>query len=157
MSPGRYTMKPPVLSLSLLRQVLAFAGVGVIGFGVDASVLYIGIAVGLGLNIGRLVSYLCAVTATWALNRRFTFADSSEQASFSQWFRFGLSQLSGATVNLGAYYILVHNSTVAAAHPIIAVAIGSLLGMTLNFLVARYYVFRTRSRGDTLSRARRLT
>jgi hypothetical protein len=29
--------------------------------------------------------------------------------------------------------------------------------MTLNFLVARYYVFRTRSRGDTLSRARRLT
>jgi len=133
-------------ALSLLRQMSAFAAVGVVGFGVDASVLYAGLAVGLGLNLGRVVSYLCAVTTTWALNRRFTFSDRSTRGLFSQWGRFAVSQLSGAAVNLGAYYLLVHNSAVAAAHPVIGVAVGSLLGLTLNYAVARVFVFRAPGR-----------
>jgi len=44
-----------------IRRFLTFAIVGVIGFVVDASVLYLGIFLGLGLRWGRVFSYLAAV------------------------------------------------------------------------------------------------
>ena len=64
-----------------LRRFLTFALVGVVGFVVDASVLYMGIYMGLGLRLGRVFSYLAAVTTTWALNRIFTFKAPSHRGS----------------------------------------------------------------------------
>lgn len=124
-----------------LRQFLKFALVGVIGFGVDASVLYLGIAVGLGLSLGRVVSYVAAVTATWALNRAFTFKTRSQRGLLAEWAHFSVSQLGGAAANLGVYFLLIHSSAVVAAHPVLGVAAGSLSGLTINYVVARVFVF----------------
>lgn len=124
-----------------LRQFVSFALVGVLGFGVDASVLYAGLKLGLGLDSGRVVSYLAAVTATWALNRRFTFG-ASRRHPLIEWARFAATQLSGAVVNLGTYFALVSVSGLVDRFPILGVAAGSLAGLTLNFTVARLYVFR---------------
>ncbi len=46
-----------------IRRFLTFAIVGVIGFVVDAAVLYLGIFMGLGLRWGRVFSYLPATSA----------------------------------------------------------------------------------------------
>jgi putative flippase GtrA len=52
-----------------------------------------------------------------------------------------VSQLSGATINLGVYASLVHMSRYCADRPVIGVAAGSLAGLMVNFLVARRFVF----------------
>ena len=59
------------------RQMLSFGFIGVIGFLVDAGVLYGALLCGLGLYAGRAVSYMAAVTVTWRLNRSYTFERAS--------------------------------------------------------------------------------
>jgi putative flippase GtrA len=123
------------------QQLLSFTIVGAAGFLVDAGTLCSVLRTGVGLYFGRVVSYLCAVTFTWAMNRRFTFKRRAGLTSFAEWRRFTLSQLAGASVNLGSYATLVHFSRFCAAHPVVAVGAGSLGGLLVNFLVARRYVF----------------
>jgi putative flippase GtrA len=139
--------------MSVWRQFLSFGMVGVIGFLIDAGVLYLAIAFGLGLYLGRALSYLVAVTATWILNRRYTFRQSASNAGlWRQWARFGISQLSGATVNLGSYALLVHWVPLVARHPVLGVAAGSLSGLVVNFSVARMYVFSHRRQPPSAAR-----
>jgi putative flippase GtrA len=128
-----------------IRQVLSFGLVGGIGFLVDASVLVATLHFGFGLYFGRVVSFLVAVTATWILNRRYTFRVKGKPKLIYEWWRYTISQLAGASVNLGVYYLLVLNSIEIVAHPTLGVAAGSLSGMIVNFLLARKYVFATRA------------
>src|SRR6476469_6404288 len=59
--------------LRVAVELLRFGIVGVAGFVVDAAVLTAAIALGLGPWLGRVLSYLAAATATFALNRAWTF------------------------------------------------------------------------------------
>jgi putative flippase GtrA len=138
------------MSAESRRQLLSFAMVGVAGFLVDSGVLLAAVRAGLGPYLGRLLSYLAAVTTTWMLNRRFTFADSARPANhgglWGEWARFTVSQLSGATVNLGSYALLVYAVGAVARHPVIGVAVGSVAGLFTNFAAARRFVFRSPAR-----------
>jgi putative flippase GtrA len=122
--------------------ILKFALVGVVGFVVDAATLYVMAEVGVGIRLGRVVSYLFAVTTTWALNRRYTFRGPSGYSLLGEWARFCTSQLAGAAVNLGVYYLLIRIDFVAN-HPVIGVAAGSLSGLLINFTLAKVAVFRS--------------
>ena len=124
-----------------VAEIFSFAVIGAVGFVVDTSVLYAALYLGLGLYAGRVVSYLAAVTFTWALNRRYTFKQRATASRFRQWRRFAVSQLSGAIINLGVYASLVRMSPYCADHPVIGVAVGSLMGLIVNYLAARRYVF----------------
>ncbi len=128
----------------VLRQFITFGIVGAAGFLVDAGVLQCALILGLGLYAGRIVSYLAAATATWILNRRYTFKGSSGGGAFSEWARFVVSQLSGAAVNLSVYGVLVYFSPLAAKWPVIGVAAGSMAGLLINFIAARAYAFKHR-------------
>ncbi len=130
--------------LVLIRQLLAFGVVGVIGFSIDAGTLYLARWLGAGLILGRIVSYLTAATSTWALNRRFTFTSREPQDPWREWALFMVSQLAGAAFNLGLYAWLVTTNGLIAAQPIMGVAAGSLAGMMVNFFVAKKFVFRER-------------
>lgn len=124
------------------REFLRFVMVGAAGFFVDAGALMVATtALGLGLYSGRVVSYLCAATFTWILNRRFTFAKTDEVAII-QWLRFLGANALGGAVNYGVYAALVTFSAVAAATPVLGVAAGSAAGLIFNFLVSKYWVFR---------------
>jgi putative flippase GtrA len=133
--------RPPITET---RRIVSFAAVGVAGFVVDAGTLYLGVALGAGLRLGRVFSYLAAMTTTWALNRRLTFADRTSPGLLAEWLRYGVSQLGGAAVNLGIYYALIAGSALVARHPVLGVAAGSLAGLAVNYLVARLLVFRHR-------------
>jgi putative flippase GtrA len=124
-----------------VAEIFSFTVIGAAGFVVDTSVLYAALYLGLGLYAGRGVSYLAAVTFTWALNSRYTFEQRATASRFRQWRRFAVSQLSGAVVNLGVYASLVQMSRYCADHPVIGVAVGSLMGLMANYLAARRYVF----------------
>ncbi|MET3498045.1 GtrA family protein [Variovorax boronicumulans] len=130
--------------MKLGREFLSFAAVGAAGFVVDVAVLYL-LAPLLGWYGARVVSFLAAATATWALNRRYTFADrrASDASVLREYLGYLVTMLGGAVVNYGAYVLVLHWASGAWA-PAAGVALGSCAGLVVNFLSARYLVFRAK-------------
>ena len=90
------------------REFLYFAAVGVIGFVVDLGVLYL-VAPFLGWYGARVVSFIAAATATWALNRRYTFtARRSGSSLVREYAHYLLTMLAGAMVNYTVYMLTLH-------------------------------------------------
>lgn len=136
---------PPATAarLPLAAQMLRFGVVGTIGFLVDTATVYAAhFLAGLDLYSAGALAYLTAATSTWALNRHFTFPEARTQPAGPQWFRFIVTQTVGFALNRGTYAVLIATLAAARAEPVIAVAAGSLAGMTVNFLAARFLVFR---------------
>ncbi len=128
--------------LRLLQEMLRFGVVGGAGFVVDAGVLLAMLALGMGPYGGRVVSYLAAASATYALNRAWTFADRPKsQNPLRQWALFVLLNLLGFACNYGTYAALLTWVPLVAAWPVLGVAAGALAGMTGNFLLSRRFVF----------------
>jgi len=127
------------------REILRFAIAGAIGFLVDASVLYGMLALGAGYFAGRAVSFLAAVWSTWQFNRRFTFVSSSDKSIWAEWWQYLFAMLGGGVVNYAAYSAAIVTLPKNALLPLIAVATGSLAGMTVNFVSAKLWVFKARA------------
>ena len=126
------------------RELVRFVIAGVFGFVVDAGVLYIALAAGLGYFAGRAVSFLCAVWATWQINRRYTFTSNQEDSAWAEWWRYLAAMSAGGFVNYGAYSATVLTLKGLPFLPIVAVAAGSLAGMVVNFATAKLWVFKQR-------------
>jgi len=127
----------------MLSQLFRFGVVGTAGFAVDALVLTAGIAAGLGPWLGRIVSFLAAASATFALNRAWTFRDRQSAAPVgTQWARFVALNLGGFALNYATYAALIGAAPLVAAQPVLGVAAGSIVGMGANFFLSRRYVFR---------------
>ncbi len=126
--------------LNLARQLISFGGIGTLGFIIDAAV-FTGANLFLqNLYLSRLVSYLAAASSNWILNRKFTFK-ASDRSPVQEWGRFLLLQTAGGAVNYGVYALLVTAYPFFASHPIAAIAVGSVAGMGVNFLTAKFFVF----------------
>jgi putative flippase GtrA len=124
-------------------EFLRFALVGAAGFAVDAATLTLALAMGASVYTGRGFSYLSAATFTWAVNRSWTFPDS-EEFFLRQWMKFMLANAMGGLINYGVYVALIAGSPrVFAAHPVLAVAAGSIAGLFVNFTLSKRFVFRS--------------
>jgi putative flippase GtrA len=130
---------------TLIGQALRFGVVGVIGFAVDTATVY-GLHFGAGADLytAGAAAYVVAATTTWALNRAWTFRGAARERPVRQWALFLAVQLIGFALNRGTYAALVTFVPLAALHPVIAVAAGSVAGMGVNFITARSVVFRAR-------------
>lgn len=127
--------------MRLGKEFLWFTAVGAIGFVVDLGALYL-VAPYLGWYGGRVVSFIAAATATWLLNRRFTFrARQSGTSVGREYARYLLTMLGGTLVNYAAYALTLH-WVGGAWGPALGVAVGSCAGLVVNFLSARHFVFR---------------
>ncbi|HYF07269.1 MAG TPA: GtrA family protein [Acetobacteraceae bacterium] len=127
-------------------QFFRFGVVGTAGFIVDTGVLYAMLALGAGPYLGRVPAYLAAATTTWALNRAWTFQARSSGPVGRQWVLFVAVNLIGFALNYGTYAACIAFWPLAAAHPVIAVAAGSIAGLFSNFTLSRALVF-TPARG----------
>jgi putative flippase GtrA len=124
------------------REFLFFAAAGVTGLGVDVGVLYLA-APWLGWYLARVLSFVAAATATWALNRRYTFAARHSGVSrLCEYLGYLLTMLGGAVVNYGVYVLVLH-ALAGPWVPAAGVALGSVAGLALNFLSARYLIFKS--------------
>jgi putative flippase GtrA len=123
---------------------MRFAVVGTAAFVVDTTVLYVALWAGLGLYSGRAVSYVVAATFTWYGNRSITFATHAHgmTAVAAEWVRFLLTNLVGGAVNYAVYAALVSQSEFVRAYPVLAVAAGSIAGLSVNFTLSKLLVFR---------------
>lgn len=122
-------------------QILRFAAVGTIGFVADTIVL-LGLVKGLDIPPlpGRIVSFVCAASVTYWLNRRFTFQRSA--VSPTQWLRYVLTTGVGALINIGAFHAWVSTAGTDSTQLVLGSAIGSLLALFFNYFVSRTLVFR---------------
>jgi putative flippase GtrA len=125
-------------------RFLKFSGVGVIAFLVDVEVFQAAMFLtGLSPYAARLISFVVASSAAWWLNRTFTFRDADNVRADLQWARFFAANLVGGAVNYAVFALMIATLAVAATHPVLALAVGSLCGVSFNFTAYRRYVFRT--------------
>ena len=124
-------------------QLFRFGVVGTLGFIIDTAVLYIALyQFGTGYYLGRLISYLCASTITWYLHRIFTFRVSHTKGGLRELLNFQIMNSIGGGANYLVYALLIANYDTCRAHPIIAVAIGALTGLFINYYLSKKVVFR---------------
>ncbi|MGB7755128.1 MAG: GtrA family protein [Salinisphaera sp.] len=137
-----------IIETRALRRWLSFGAAGMVAFGVDMGVL--GVLVhGLGMVAlrARLISIPMAASTAWMINRRFTFVSGDDRARWHQWLRYLAVNTINVSVNYGGYVGLVSATAIGAAHPLISVVPGALLGLWGNYLLAGRWVFRDPSVG----------
>jgi putative flippase GtrA len=124
-------------------QIIMFALVGALGFLVDSGVLYIGLYVfDLGYYLGRLASYLTAATVAWHFHRVYTFKVQNNSNKKRQLFSFIVLNSVGGTANYLIYAFLVAGYEAFRRDPVLAVAVGALVGMFINYYLSKRIVFR---------------
>ena len=125
-------------------QFLRFGLVGVAGYAVDASVLTALVELlAIDPYSARVVSFLCAATTTWGLNRRFTFARNPVRRPAGEWLGFLAVSLGGAAINYGTYVLALQFWALAFEFPALGAACGALAGFLFNFPESKHLVFRT--------------
>lgn len=124
-----------------MKDVVAFAAAGAVGFAVDAGVL-LAVAPFAGPHFGRLLSFCAAVLTTWLANRRFALGGRTGR--YPLWLEFtrylGVC-IGGGLVNLACYSALVLGFDLKGIWLVAAVAAGSLAGMAVNFTLSKRHVF----------------
>lgn len=120
---------------------LRFLVVGSIGFVVDGGILLLleGLA-GWPPLAARLLSFPIAATATWLLNRTWTFKEGRALPPRRQYTLYLLIQLAGGALNFSAFVALIQ-IPVFRAWPIAALAIASVAAMSVTYILSRRIVF----------------
>lgn len=137
------------MRLNSLPRFLRFAIVGCAGYGVDVLALYVAIyVVGTGPYLGRVFSYFCASSSTWYMNRLITFADVRSDRFALEWLKFVLLNCAGGAVNYVTYATYLRLGGLSAFTPAVGVALGSLSGLGVNYILSRKLVFRERNAQD---------
>jgi putative flippase GtrA len=127
-----------------LGRTFIFALAGTVGFLVDSGVLQLLAGVlHMQVHLARVVSFLIAMTATWQINRRFTFREGRQsQTLVGEWLRYFASSLLGGATNYAAFAISIAVSPFIRSHLVLGVAIGSLVGMVTNYVLYSRFVFK---------------
>jgi len=125
-------------------RFLKFSGIGIVSFLIDVVVFQATVSLaGASPYAARVVSFFVATTAAWWLNRTFTFHDAENVRPDLQWARFFAANLVGGAVNYAVFALMIATIPITAAYPVLALAAGSLSGVSFNFTAYRCYVFRT--------------
>lgn len=145
------------MNSAAFKTFLCFCLVGVAGLLVDLSVLYAAAPV-LGWYLARILSFIAAATATWWLNRNYTFTVKPKPKSkpkfkinlppieyknsiLHEYFSYLASMTLGGSVNYATYIAAIYLISLPLA-PVIGVALGSCTGLVFNFFMAKHFIFR---------------
>jgi putative flippase GtrA len=122
-----------------MHRLSRFALVGGIGFIVDAGALALLLrTTPLGPLAARILSIGLALTATWMLNRTFTFQPSGRGLA-REGVRYGGVGIATSLINYLVYSAVL--LAVPATPPLLALAVASLAAMALSFLGYARLVF----------------
>lgn len=123
-----------------------FGIIGTFAFFVDyIVVLFLSSYMGISPYISRLISFTIAATTTWILNTIFTFRDSEKRLTIARWFQYMATMLCGALVNYAMFTIVLNiarNRLADSVLFLIAVALGSVAGLVVNYASCRFWLFR---------------
>ncbi len=124
-----------------LSQFSRFSAVGAFGFVLDGGLLYLLLQWQFDPFLGRGISFPIAVTATWYLHRTWTFSIGRVAASRHEYKRYMLVQIFAAVANYAIYALLLQFVEHTPVNALIALAIGAVVGLVINFFGARSWAF----------------
>lgn len=127
--------------MKTLYQIARFALVGCVGFVIDGGLLLLLVAKGIDPLFARVFSFPIAVLATWWLNRIWTFSHAAKEKPRRQFNRYFGLQLVGALTNFLVYVVALSFMTVSPTNIFLAFAAGSFVGMIVNYLGSRKFIF----------------
>lgn len=127
----------------MVKQALSFWLIGLLGFAVDAVILYFfRIAFDTDLFVARLISLSTAMTVSWYLNRKLTFAGRSNRGAASEWLYYLMVNSIGAVINYSLFMWLAMSHDYFATYLMIPLAIASGIAAVINFMLSKYVIFR---------------
>jgi len=122
-----------------MKRIASFIFAGGVGFFADAAALWLLLDVTpLGPFVARILSIGFALCVTWSINRRLTFQPSSRGIA-REGARYGGVGIATSIVNYLVYSAIL--LALPAAPPLAALAVASLVAMTLSFLGYSRLVF----------------
>ncbi|WP_159946048.1 GtrA family protein [Rhizobium sp. 18065] len=123
-----------------MKKFIRFAIVGATGFVVDAGTLWLLLSfTPLGPLSARVIAIALAMTATWLLNRSFTFG-ASKRSVVVEGFRYGVIAVITSLVNYGIYAGLLIMAPLLS--PYAALVFASIAAMLFSFFGYSRFVFR---------------
>ena len=123
-------------------QIVRFLITGSIGFAVDAGCLVALVSLGTDPYAARVLSFLLAITVTWAIHRNWTFPTRNRAQSLAvETTRYALTQGTGAVINYCVFALVLAVLGADVVNALLAVACGSLVATVFNYLVIRRFVF----------------
>ncbi|MFC7290831.1 GtrA family protein [Hirschia litorea] len=129
----------------LLPKFIGFGLVGAAGFVVDLTALTFALAFVDEVS-ARVFSFLCAVTATYSLNRYFVFAEEARDLSWLRGFvKFFVSNSLGGAANFATYLALLKFQPILEWTPQLALVAGTLVGLAFNFTLTVLFVFKQKT------------
>lgn len=120
-------------------KAASFAVVGLINFAVDLGVFSLAFyRFGLGIVTSNVLAWLVAVTSSYVLNTKITFArESGRKLRWKDYLAFALSQTGGLIANTAAVFALSYFVPVLLAK-VLAIGVSFLV----NFSLSHFFVFR---------------
>lgn len=120
-----------------------FGAAGIVGYLVDVSLTSLFEPI-VGVYFARIPAFISAATATWVINRSFTFSARKphHKSLKSEYLHYLSLMVGGALVNYMVYVVTVTYLRGSSFDIYIAVALGSLAGMMLNYLTSRRYIYK---------------
>lgn len=128
-----------------MRETIGQAGRYLIGafiaLAIDASIVSVGVKLGVPVIAVRLVALLAGVTTTYFFNRRYTFTVASP-ASLADWSRYVAAQSIGTALNFAISTGLLYWSDRSLWQIWGSVLLGAGVGFCVNFFAARKQLHR---------------
>lgn len=119
-----------------MTKLFWFGVAGVVGFAVDATVLFVGIEIiQLLPEIARIFSFFAAVFTTWLINRKYTFRTSYAPTA-REFVSYVLAMSLGLAVNYTVFVFLINSVEFMKAEPVIALIPATVAAMGLNFITS---------------------
>lgn len=124
------------------REALSFLAIGGIGFVIEAVILTsLTLYAGWSPWRARIPSFITAVLATWALNRRHTFPNRGLQRRSTEALFYATIQSGGALINLGIFGACLTLMPELARVPVVPLAIGAVGGFAFNFVLSSKWLY----------------
>jgi putative flippase GtrA len=120
------------------------------GFVTDLAVLKLGVMLGMEPAWARVISLICAMHVTFALNGLLVFQSLERGRLAHQWFCYMATNAFGNLCNLLVFTTLLSLHARVLSNPVFAVAAGGLVACCMNYLGMRLFVFK---RAPTVVRA----
>lgn len=119
-----------------------FLVVGTIGFCIDGGVLWL-LHSGLDWTpvAARCIGFPLALTATWYLNRSWTFRHGRDRRPGRQYALYLAIQLTGLAINFSAFVLLARYVTWFGRYPVAALAVASILALFFTFPASKWIAF----------------
>ena len=144
-------MSDAIASKHTSREVMSYLAVGGIGFLIEAVILTaLTQFAAWSPWLARVPSFIAAVLATWALNRRHTFPERGLPRRSLEAFYYMAIQTAGVTINLAIYSGCLVLLPQLTRFPVIALAAGSIGGLVSNYLLSSRLLYsRSRTAGQS--------